>query len=135
VTVKEQALTVLLDEGTPVLAATPFLDRGHRVIYHSDVLESGARDEVVAATAMINQAALIAVDLDMKRLVRRFGAPDASGHYRSLDLISISCNETLAAKRLDQALSFIEHEWRISRAKKARRLWIDVGPHRLTTYR
>jgi predicted nuclease of predicted toxin-antitoxin system len=128
-------MTVLLDEGTPALAALPFLDRGHHVIYHSDVLESGAKDEVVAITAIINQAALIAVDSDMKRLVRRFGAPSASERYDKLDLISISCAETLAAKRLDQAMSFIEHEWHISRAKTARRLWVDVGRHRLVTHR
>jgi predicted nuclease of predicted toxin-antitoxin system len=135
VTTNEQPMTVLLDEGAPVLAASPFLGRGHRVIYHSDVLESGAKDEVVAITAIINEAALIAVDLDMRRLVRRFGAPNASERYHKLDLILISCNETLAAKRLGQALSFIEHEWQISRMKTARRLWVEVAQHRLVTHR
>jgi len=56
-------LIVLLDEGTPVLAAEPFLQRGHQAIHHGDVLDSGAKDEVVAAMAILNSAALIANDL------------------------------------------------------------------------
>lgn len=128
-------MSILLDEGTPVLAAEPFLRRDHRVIYHSDVLESGAKDEQVVATAILNGAALIAVDLDMKRLVRRFGSPNLNERYVKLDLVSLSCNEVMAAKRLEQSLSFIEHEWKISREKTARRLWVDIAPHKLTTYR
>jgi hypothetical protein len=32
-------------------------------------------------------------------------------------------------------MSFIEHEWAITRQKAARRLWIDIGTHYLRTYR
>jgi predicted nuclease of predicted toxin-antitoxin system len=56
-----------------------FLNSGHQVIYPGEILDSGAKDELVAATAILNKAALIAIDLDMKRLVRRFGSP-LSGH-------------------------------------------------------
>ncbi len=134
-TTKKPPLTVLLDEGTPVLAAQPFLTRNHKVIYHSDVLVSGSKDEIVVATAIVNKAALIAVDLDMKRFVRRFGSPNVSEKYQKLDLIFVGCNETLAAKRLEHAMSFIEHEWQVRCGKLARRLWVDVGAHRLSTYR
>ena len=132
---KSLFIKVLLDEGTPVLAATPFLDRGYEVINHRDVLEPGAKDDLVVTTAILNNAILIAVDADMKRLVRRFGSPNNSEKYTRLDLIFLSCPETLAAKRLEQALSFIENEWVVSRHKLSRRLWVDIGPHRLTSYR
>lgn len=49
-----------------------WLSGGYKVIYHSDVLSSGAKDDVVVATAILNRAILIAVDGDMKRMVKRF---------------------------------------------------------------
>jgi hypothetical protein len=127
-------LIVLLDEGTPILSADPFSKKGHQVIYYSDVLSNGAKDDVVAATAILNKAALIAIDMDMKRLVRRFGAPD-NGRFKNLDLIFIGCDPVMAAKRLDHAMSFIETEWDVRCAKTARRLWVSIENHRLTTYR
>lgn len=128
-------ISVLLDEGTPVLAGAPFFGRGHRVIRHDEVCAPRASDEVVAAQAILNGAILIAVDLDHKRLVRRFGSPTHSERFRRLNLISVECPETLAEKRLGQALSFIEHEWDYVCRKPTRRLWITIGSHRLTTYR
>jgi len=128
-------LIVLLDEGTPILSATPFLDRGHQVIYHDDVLSGGASDEVVVATAILNKAALIAVDVDFKRIVKRFGPPNSSEKYSKFDLIFIGCDPVMASKRIEHAMSFIENEWAVSREKASRRLWLDISNHRLTTHR
>ena len=125
----------MLDEGAPRLAGDPFLKRGHQVIYHRDVCEGGAADEVVAAISIHNAAILIAIDNDMKRLVRRFGNGGNSERYFSLNLISIGCEEFMAAKRIEYAMSLIEHEWEICRQKKARRLWIDIRPHSLVSHR
>jgi hypothetical protein len=108
----------LLDEGTPILSATPFLDRGHRVIYHGDVLSGGASDEVVVATAILSKAALIAVDLDFKRVVKRFGSPNSSEKYSKFDLIFIGCDPVMASKRIEHAMSFIENEWAVSRERR-----------------
>jgi hypothetical protein len=36
---KKLSLTILLDEGTPVLAASPFQARGYTVIHHANVLD------------------------------------------------------------------------------------------------
>jgi len=131
---KKQELIVLLDEGTPILSGDPFLEKGYRVIYHADVLEPSANDEVVAATAILNKAALIAVDLDMRRLVRRFGKPD-DNRFKSLDLIFVHCDAVMTAKRVAHAMSFIENEWSVRCEKAARRLWVNIDNHRLTTYR
>ena len=49
-------LVVLLDEGTPVMAADAFLARGHEVIFHADVLDSGADDDEVVIAAISNRA-------------------------------------------------------------------------------
>jgi hypothetical protein len=108
---------------------------GYQVIHHGDVLESGAPDEHVAAVAVLNKAALIAVDLDMKRLVRRFGSPDGGGRFKNLDLIFIGCDAVMSAKRIDHAMSFIENEWSVRCEKAARRMWVSIDNHRLTSYR
>ena len=129
------ALIVLLDEGTPVLSAEPFMARGYQVIQHHEVLENGAKDELVAAAAILNNAALIALDLDMKRLVRRFGSPDNGGRFKKLDLIFVGCDPVMAAKRIAHAMSFIENEWAVRCEKAARRLWVSIDNHRLTSYR
>jgi hypothetical protein len=42
-------IVVLLDEGTPIAVAEPFVSRGHYVIYHREVMDSGAKDDVVVA--------------------------------------------------------------------------------------
>lgn len=87
---KVSSLVVLLDEGTPVLSVEPFAERGYQIIYHGDVLENGAKDEIVASTAILNNAILIANDLDMKRLVRRFGSPGNNPRFKELDLILLA---------------------------------------------
>ena len=128
-------LSVLLDEGTPGLVADSFLQRGHRVIYHGDVLSPGAKDNLVCATAMLNNAALIAVDRDMRQMAKRFGTYDQGGRYDNLHLIFLNCNEVLAPKRIQHFMSLIEHEWRIICEKPPRTLWIDIGPHYVRSYR
>jgi predicted nuclease of predicted toxin-antitoxin system len=135
--VSDRRLTVLLDEGTPAPVANPFTLNGHRVIHFHEVLTrgEGVQDAVVAAMAIQNDAALIAVDPDLKRLMRRFGSTADNARFKSLNLIWLSCNPVMATKRIEQAMSFIEHEWEFACGKRARRLWIDIGSHRMATYR
>ena len=130
-------LTVLLDEGTPVPVANPFARNGHRVIHFHEVLRrgEGVKDDVVATMALQNDAALIAVDPDLRRLVRRFGSSPDHARFKSLNLIWLSCGPVMATKRIEQAMSFIEHEWEFACRKRARRLWIDIGLHKMTSHR
>ncbi len=128
-------LRVLLDEGTPDSVGRVFREHEHPVIYHREVLEQGVTDPVVCATALANEAILIAVDADMKRLAKRYGTTPTAGRFERLNLIWIGCNGPLASKRADQAMSLIEHEWKFSNGKAARRLWIEIGPHHIRTFR
>lgn len=126
---------VLLDAGVPDSVGHVFAARGHTVIYYREVLSEREPDEVVCATALTNSAILIAIDGDMKRLAKRYGKQQKSARFDRLSLIKIGCNPVLAAKRVDQAMSLIEHEWAFSEAKAARRPWVEIGPHQLTTHR
>lgn len=108
-------------------------EAGHKAIRHNDVLAEGATDVVVCETAMKNNAILVAVDTDMKRLTRRF-KPETE-RFKKLSVIHIGCNAPMAAKRMEQALSLIEHEFGISRKKAASRVWMEITNHHITTFR
>jgi predicted nuclease of predicted toxin-antitoxin system len=125
----------LLDEGVPVSAGKVLIDRGHAVIYHHEALLSGSVDEVVCATAVHNEAILVAIDADMKRLAKAYGVTPSGDRFDRLSIIRLCCNEVLAVKRLEHALTLIEHEWAFAQAKKSRRMWVDVGPHFIRTHR
>lgn len=88
---------------------------------------------MVCETALANGAILVAVDKDMKQLTKRFN-PDQE-RFKKLSMIQIACNGVIASKRLEQAMSMIEHEWLVSQKKAASRLWFEISNHRLTTYR
>jgi hypothetical protein len=128
-------LIVLLDEGAPAQVAEPFRARNHGVILFGDVLTPSAKDSVVAASAIQNDAVLIAVDRDMRQLAKRWGNAEGGGRYKRLCLIFIGCNPVLAPKRIEHAMSFIELEWDIACRKAARSMWITIMPHYISSYR
>ena len=102
---RSRAFSVLLDEGAPRQTGRPFEQRGHRVIYHEEVLAPGTDDKVVCATAIFNDAALVAVDRDFKRMAKRFGTPTGGPRYERLSLIFLNCKEVLAPKRLEHLMT------------------------------
>ena len=128
-------LSVLLDEGAPAPIGEPFRAKGHRVIDFADVLSSGSPDRLVCATAILNNAVLIATDRDMKQMVKRFGNPEKGGRYGRMNLLFLNCSGVMAQKRVEHLMSFIEHEWRVTCEKAARTMWIDIGPHYFRSYR
>jgi hypothetical protein len=128
-------LRALLDAGVPDSVGAVLTKHSHEVIYYRDVLPEKTADDIVCATALANDAILVAMDGDMKQFPKRFGISQGSSRFDRLSLIRLCCNEVLAAKRLDQAISLIEHEWTFSGAKSSRRLWIEVGAHHLRSNR
>ncbi len=113
----------------------PFSERGHQVIRHGDVLSPGDKDTQVVVAAIMNKAILIAMDRDMKQMAKRFGSVNDGGRYPNLNLIFLNCNGVIAPKRLEHALTLIEHEWQFTCEKPTRRLWIDIGLHHISSYR
>ncbi|MBD1544700.1 DUF5615 family PIN-like protein [Roseibium aggregatum] len=129
-------LRVLLDAGVPASVGRAFIDAGHFVIYHNDVLAEKTPDDVVCAAALSNNAILVAVDGDMKQFAKQYGGQSARGkRFANLSIIRLRCNEVLASKRISQAMSLIEHEWDFSILKKARRMWVDIAAHSILTNR
>lgn len=133
---RAEPLSFLLDEGAPVGLRVPLSAAGYRVILHHEAVAPGSPDDLVCATAIVNNAVLVAIDGDMKQFAKRYGvAPVNEGRFDKLHVLRICCDEVMALKRVEQAVSFIAHEWAYTVDKAARRLWVDVGPHFLRTHR
>jgi len=133
VSTERPRLRFLLDEGAPRSVGRYLESRGHEVIYFDAALMPGSPDVLVAKTAEANDAILIALDGDMKTLAKRAGI--GSGRFKRLSLLKLSCQEPVAAKRVEQAMSLIEAEWTISDAKAARRLFVEIGNDVIKTFR
>ena len=71
----------------------------------------------------------------MKQIAQRYGVTARGDRFARLNLLTLCCSETVAAKRLEHAMSFVEHEWAINQEKAARRMWVDIGAHFLKTNR
>lgn len=132
---RDEKLRTLLDAGVPDSVAKVLTKHGHTAILYREVLPEKVADEVVCATALANNAILVAVDGDLKRLAKQYGVTPRGDRFNRLHVIRLCSNETQAATRLEQSLSLIEHEWQFVLRRASRRLWVDVAGHFIRTYR
>ncbi|WP_312472571.1 DUF5615 family PIN-like protein [Brucella sp.] len=125
-------MNFLLDAGVPVSVGNTLVDHEHNVIFYAEVLAEKATDLHVCETAMANDAILVAIDGDMRRIANRFGN---NPRFDRLSLLHFGCNEVLAAKRLRQAIKLIEAEWEFTLEKPSRRLWFEITGQYFKTMR
>jgi hypothetical protein len=90
------------------------MEAGHEVHFLNRSLARGSSDQLVCTIADINNAILVALDGDMKRIAQGHGV--GSGRYLRLGLIKLSCFEPDAPARVRAAMSLIEHEWLVTAA-------------------
>ena len=103
------AMRFFLDEGVPHAAGRFLEGEGFEVIYLEQKLAKGSKDTLVAAVAEANDAILVAFDSDFKSIAQREGI--GTRRFKTLSLLRFEkCRESLAARRLEVALSLIKHE-------------------------
>ena len=132
-TPRKLILRLFLDEGAPRSVGLFFKENGHDVTYMQDEMARGSPDLLVSEVALRNNAILVAVDRDMKRIASRHGI--WSSRFRRLHLLQFLCLEPQAVHRLREALSLVEHEWEIAQRKVARRFWVEIGDSFIRTRR
>jgi hypothetical protein len=88
---------------------------------------------MVCIAAEANDALLVAYDNDMKQLAKRHGATPA--RFKRLSLLKFECEEPKAADRLEEAMSLLEHEWRVSNRSGSHRVFVVIGKEVLRTHR
>lgn len=126
-------LRLFLDEGVPDAVGRVFEKHGHHVIYLREAIATGSPDELVCVAAIENDSILVALDGDMKKIAKKSGV--SGSRFAKLSLIKLSCKAPMADKRVEQAMSLIEHEWDYSDKKVARRLYIEIKPDVIRTLR
>lgn len=126
-------IRVFLDEGVPQSVGRTFADAGHEIIFFHEAAIPGSPDQIVASVSEANNAVLVALDGDMRRIAQRRGIGGA--RYRRLSLIKLSCRETRAAARVAAAMSLIEHEWALAADKSDRRIFIEISDNFIRTTR
>lgn len=127
------SLRLFLDEGVPDSVGHAFLEAGHQVGFLNKSLARGSSDHLVCAIADINDAILVALDGDMRRIAQSYGAGGRT--YLRLGLIKLSCFEPDAAMRVRAAMSLIEHEWMISAGSQGRRIFIEISDRVIRSHR
>ena len=108
--------------------------KGYEVLRLREKTATDSPDNLVAAVAEANEAVLVTMDSDFKSIVSRMGI--GRNRFRKLSLIRFEkCRESQAAKRLEQALSLIEHEWKIGNGSADRRMFVVITSSVIRTHR
>jgi predicted nuclease of predicted toxin-antitoxin system len=126
-------LRLFLDEGVPDSVGHVFMEHGHQVGFLNKTLARGSSDQLVCVIADINEAILVALDGDMKRLAQSYGI--TRRQFLRLGLIKLSCYEPDAPKRVRQAMSLIEHEWMHTEGQAGRRIFVEISDNVIRTFR
>ena len=105
---------------------------GHTVTYGNRTLTPGTPDPVVCLISLNDQAILVAMDKDMKRIAKENGA--SNSQFASLSFVHLDCPEISAAERINQAMGLLEYEWERSEGA-IRRLHLVIGLSVIRTHR
>jgi len=133
VTADQPVLRLFLDEGVPDSVGHAFLEAGHQVGFLNKSIARGSSDHLVCAIADINDAILVALDGDMKRIAQGYGI--GARRFLRLGLIKLSCFEPDGAKRVRSAMSLIEHEWMITEGSEGRRIFVEISDKVIRSFR
>jgi predicted nuclease of predicted toxin-antitoxin system len=133
VTAGRPVLRLFLDEGVPDSVGHAFMEAGHEVAFLNKTLARGSSDHLVCVIADINEAILVALDGDMKRIAQSYGIGGRT--FLKLGLVKISCYEPDAAERLRSAMTLIEHEWLVTEGKPGRRIFVEISDKVIRSFR
>jgi len=125
VTIDHLPLKLLLDEGVPDSVGRVFQGFGHDVTSLNRTAARGSKDHFVCTLADLHESILVALDGDMKRIAQAHGL--GARKFLKLGLIKLSCKAPMAAKRVESAMSLIEHEWAHGEFNPRRRIFVEIG--------
>lgn len=131
---KTPKMRLFVDHCVPESVPRLFESRGYEVIRLREKTAPDSPDALVAAVAEANDAVLVTMDGDFKAIAQRSGI--GQRRFRSLSLIRFEkCRESNAAKRLEDALSLIEHEWTRGQGTRDRRIFVVITAETIRTHR
>lgn len=127
------SIKFFLDNCVPDSVAHVLRDAGHEVIFLRDTIPKDSPDQVVARVSEALDAVLVSYDKDFKALAPRIGV--GQRRFRKLSRVGFRCREPQAARRMEAALSLIEHEWQTAQTTTDKRMIIEIGDTAIRTIR
>ncbi|MCY4394675.1 MAG: DUF5615 family PIN-like protein [Rhodospirillaceae bacterium] len=125
-----------VDQCVPDSVARTLENYGHEAIRLRERIAPNSPDTLVAAVSEANDAILVTMDGDFRKIASSHGV--GSRRYRRLSLLRFEkCRESRAAVRLEEALSLIQHEWEVgeSRGSGDRRMYVVITASTIRTHR
>jgi predicted nuclease of predicted toxin-antitoxin system len=123
-----------IDQNVPDTVGQFLASKRYEVVYLRTRIPTNSPDTLVAAVAEANNAILVTFDPDFKTLAGRIGI--GRSRFARLSLIRFEkCRESQAAKRMEVALSLIEHEWSFGKGSRDRRLFVVITSQTIRTHR
>jgi predicted nuclease of predicted toxin-antitoxin system len=127
------SIKFFLDNCVPDSVAHVLRDAGHEVIFLRETIPKDSPDQVVARISEALDAVLVSYDKDFKVLAPRIGV--GQRRFRKLSRVGFRCREPQAARRIEAALSLIEHEWEAAQLTADKRIIIEISETAIRTIR
>jgi len=123
-----------IDQCVPDSVGRTLREAGYETILLREKIATNSPDTLVAAVAEANNAILVTMDADFKKIAGQYGV--GQSRFKKLSLIRFHrCRESQTAHRIVQALSLVEHEWTLAKDKRDRRLFVLISATAITTNR
>lgn len=127
-------MRLFIDHCVPESVPKMLEAHGYKVIRLREKTAPDSPDTLVAAVAEANDAVLVTMDGDFKSIAARSGI--GQRRFRRLSLLRFErCRESQAARRLESALSLVEHEWTCGNGRHDRRMFVVIGAEIIRTHR
>lgn len=131
-----ERLRFFVDQCVPESVAKTLENHGHEAIRLRERIAPDSPDTLVAAVSEANDAILVTMDGDFRKIASSHGV--GSRRYRRLSLLRFErCRESRAARRLEEAMSLIQHEWKAGerRGSSDRRMYVVITDSTIRTHR
>lgn len=120
----KKVIPFFTDQNVPDSVGDALLAHKHHVIRLRDVMDGNTPDPIIAIACAADGQVLISFDKDFRQLSKRLNITQKQYH-RSLHRIQMRCSEPNGARRIIEAISVIESEWKL--ASHSRPMVIEIS--------
>jgi predicted nuclease of predicted toxin-antitoxin system len=123
--VERVVIRFFTDNNVPDSVGQVIIDAGHELTRLRDVMLTDTSDPVIAVACSRSGHVLVTHDNDFRGsgAAKRLGITNRQ-YRKTLHRIQLRCEEPRSAKRMQEAMSLIEHEWVLMNA--ARPMVIEI---------
>jgi len=107
---ERKVIPFFTDQNVPDSVSNYLLSLGHSVVRLRNIMPTDTKDPVIAVACSRSGHVLITHDTDFKTAARRLQITQRQ-YREGLHRILMRCPEPIGARRLELAMTIIEHEW------------------------